>query len=395
MSGLRWSSVAGTCAVFVVVLALGALLGTEWPAPVVATGLLNVESPAPREGHVAIWHTTGHRMIIWGGSGSQGVDGVPWSYSAIRTPPWVPLTVTGVSPGPLSGAAIAYDSVHGQMVVYGGVSNGVSTSDVWTLSLEETPTWQRLAPIGQPPPSRWSASAVFDPELQRVIVFGGATDGSTTNALADTWALTLSDPPAWSRIEPIGEQPGGRIQPTAVYDPEHHQMIVAGGTTTDTQQVWSLSLSGTPTWSRVPATTTFNLYRATGVYDHLNRRIIFALAVQRGVVALSLQDPPSWTRLAGSDLPGSEPRADYGFSTVYDPDHQQVILFGGYFERNLPIQFFNRERVYVDDVWTFGPMTSGCQPQWRQAWPTAEATPLPPPGAHRLRLPVLYQGCAG
>jgi hypothetical protein len=89
------------------------------------------------------------------------------------------------------------------MIVFGG-NDGARSNQVWTLSsLQSSPTWTQLTPLGTPPSPREHHSAVYDPVGARMIVFGGY-DGALLN---DVWALSLTDPPTWTPLTTSGTPP--------------------------------------------------------------------------------------------------------------------------------------------------------------------------------------------
>jgi hypothetical protein len=176
------------------------------------------------------------------------------------------------------------------MIVFGG--NNCSSSyfsDVWLLNnangLGGNPTWSQLSPTGPGPAARALTSAIYDPNTNRMVVFGGS-NGALMN---DVWVLTnangLSGQAAWLQLSPGGTAPSPRYGHSAVYDAANNRMIVYGGTET-TQKIlaetWVLAnangLGGTPTWTlTVPGTgATPQRSQHTAVYDPgSNTMIIF------------------------------------------------------------------------------------------------------------------------
>src|SRR4029078_12770439 len=85
-----------------------------------------------------------------------------------------------------------------------------------------------------------------------MILFGGNTGSSPY--LSDVWTLSLSGTPSWTQLTPAGAPPSGRFVPSMIYDPVRDRLLVFGGTSagpTYYNEVWQLALSGTPTWSLV------------------------------------------------------------------------------------------------------------------------------------------------
>jgi hypothetical protein len=178
--------------------------------------------PPTRWGHCAIYDPLRHRMILFGGNSSRHT-GNTWALSLGPAATWEKIPTTGPFPGERLGGAAIYDPFRDRMVIFGGSLH----NDVWALSLAGTPTWTQLHPTGTPPSGRIETTAVYDPVRDRMLVCGG-DDGEY---LSDTWALTLGDSPKWSRLEPSGELPPGRIDATAVYDPIRDHLVLLGGET--------------------------------------------------------------------------------------------------------------------------------------------------------------------
>ena len=89
-------------------------------------------------------------------------------------------------------------------------------------------TWSKL----DWPTNRYGHTAVLDPVHDRMIVFGGYVDTGYADAdwyPTQVWILTLSDPPRWTRFHPGGSQPSYRYTQSAIYDPVRDRMIVFGG----------------------------------------------------------------------------------------------------------------------------------------------------------------------
>src|SRR5262249_47453167 len=71
--------------------------------------------------------------------------------------------------------------------------------------------------------ARYAHAAVYDPVRSRMLVFGGY-NGS--QALDEVWSLSLSGSPSWTLLQPSGASPGSRYLHTAVYDPVRDRVIV-------------------------------------------------------------------------------------------------------------------------------------------------------------------------
>lgn len=167
------------------------------------TQLLPVGGPVPRASHSAVYDSANNRMVVFGGGTATGSVNDVWvlqNANGIGTPLWTQLNPTGVPPSARSSHAAMYDLANNRMVVFGGVG-GVDVSgrlnDVWVLVNANgvgTPAWTQLSPTGVPPSVRDSHTAVYNPAMNRMVVFAGRTctgtcTGPEFSALSDIWVL--------------------------------------------------------------------------------------------------------------------------------------------------------------------------------------------------------------
>ncbi|MBX3186969.1 MAG: hypothetical protein KF819_08140 [Labilithrix sp.] len=146
------------------------------------------------------------------------------------------LTSAGAGP-PRQLHAIAYDAKGDQLVVFGGftdVPTDDALDDTWLVKVEgDTATWRKVE--GKAPSPRYGSFTAFDTESRRFVVWSGAQfpvdAADPVNAAQDAWALDLeADPPAWTKLAPTGEAPPGRRNGCAMHDPIGRRLFVFGGT---------------------------------------------------------------------------------------------------------------------------------------------------------------------
>jgi len=273
-------------------------------------------------------------MVVFGGLSGSAPQNDVWELTLSGTPAWHQIVPAGAAPGARSGHAAVYDPVRDRMIVYGGTGASVF-GDVWALSFTGTPTWTQLAPTGTPPASRVSSSAIYDPVRDRVVICAGQGAGGYRN---DVWALTLSGTPAWSQLLPTGGPPPGRSRHTAIYDSARDRMVMFGGkdATTSYNDVWTLSM-GTPAWSSLTPTGTGPTarYGQTGIYDPVRDRMVLFGGNDGGdpldatVWTIGFAGTPAWGTLAPS---GSGPPGTYDLSGIYDSTGDRMLLFAGFTE---------------------------------------------------------------
>ncbi|RIL11585.1 hypothetical protein DCC79_04345 [bacterium] len=147
------------------------------------------------------------------------------------------------------GAVYAPDS--DAMVVFGGRTGeaaDTASGRVWRLDLASG-AWEGRDIQGGPGP-RFAHSAVYDGAARRMVVFGGTRDWVT--ALDDVWALDLAGgwgAAAWARLDPAGLAPEPRYDHGAVYLPHLRWMLVYGGSLDGKNEVdtlYALDLGAAP-----------------------------------------------------------------------------------------------------------------------------------------------------
>src|SRR5262245_28285058 len=259
-------------------------------------------------------------------------------------------------------ASSIYDPNRDRMVVWGGYAYGAPQRGSWLLSLRGRPKWTEMYVEGEPPPGSWDHSAVYDAKRDRVLVFGGVgAAGDSTQDETGVWVLGLASA-SWESLTVNGPEPPPRDSHSAIYVPTSDEMILFGGGGDGglLDDAWALSLGADPPqWNLIQAAGTPPPPRArhSAIYDPVgNQMVIFGGASYFGemtndVWTLSLGSSPMWSQLQPSGAPPS-PRA--GHRAVYDPVRHSMLVFGGYQGGDEP---------YGSDLWE---LTLGGAPEWRQ-----------------------------
>jgi hypothetical protein len=289
--------------------------------------------PSARSQSATIWDPVRHRMLIYGGVQHNlfSALGDTWALTIGSTPAWS-LIVPGS--GGRWDMSPFYDSLRDRFVFYGGTSGqGIYGSDLWALPLTGTPTWSQIRTAGAGPGARYGANVIYDPLRDRVILFGGGIRcglGCTT-LQNDVWQLTLAGTPTWTQIFPLGTPPPVRYYAGAIYDPVRDRLVIMAGAGATPNGAWALNLSGTPTWTDLNpwgAPHAMNSFQA--MYDPIRDRALLFNADGSGqVTALDFKlDPnqPQWSPFYPS---GALLGTRYGIAATYDPDLDLAALFGG------------------------------------------------------------------
>ncbi|HEV2105614.1 MAG TPA: T9SS type A sorting domain-containing protein, partial [Candidatus Eisenbacteria bacterium] len=125
---------------------------------------------------------------------------------------------------------------------------GALGDDIYT-SGDDGANWSEILNLSL---ARMKHTAIYDPTLHRMVVFGGNIDESTEQLVNDAWELSLGTPgtEAWTQLTPAGTAPTVREDHAAAFDPVQDRMIVFGGHTTggggmDLNDTWMLSFDTT------------------------------------------------------------------------------------------------------------------------------------------------------
>ncbi len=279
------------------------------------------------------------RVVIFGGrkvvANNQVYMNDLWSFD-FATSTWSQIAPYGTPPQPRQSAGMVYDPIRDRMIVFGGKGGGPSDflNDTWELSLSDPPTWTQLSPAGAVPPLRHGHTMVYDSAHDRALVFGGVVRGGASGQANDVWALSLSGTPTWTQVDPAGLRPSPRWLHVAVYDTANDRMIVFGGETFETGEntdVWALSLDGAPEWSQLSPVGVGPSSGVTGsfaAYDPVRGQMILQGGyLSSAITTLSLDGPtPTWT---GVQVQGSPPLRSYHFGG-FDPIGRRLMVYGGF-----------------------------------------------------------------
>jgi len=260
--------------------------------------------------------------------GSYGVNalGDTWQLDVDGSPLWTRLS-TG--PGARMGPSGVFDPSNGSMLLFGGWSGSSSLADTWTLVTGGGQWWP--VPSDASPSARSGHVAVFDPLTREMIVFGG-TNGSTQ--LGDAYRRGTDN--VWSPIVTSGTPPSPRMNACGIFDPVRRRLVMFGGNTNApwpnlSNEVWALTLDGTPTWSLLTTTAGPTPREQAGAaYDAAGDRLIVFGGVSttnlNDVWALPLSGPATWQPIA---FTGAAPSPRSSSVVTIDPERHELLVFGG------------------------------------------------------------------
>lgn len=301
-------------------------------------------APDPRSDHSMAYASVIGRVILFGGRGADGVLGDTWAYDVVtRDCAELQASSSGTSPEPRGGHSLTFVPLTNEVVLFGGQGDEGVLSDTWTYDPLRN-AWTAAAP-GEPlpaiisePGARHAHATAFDPVAGRIILFGGLTDEDVV--LGDTWSY---DPirRLWIELHPGGDGPAPRYGHSIEFDLASGRVIMVGGTDgggTVLNETWAYD-SGGDRWTRLQPPSPAPRLSASAV----------ACASTTGTVTLfgglDPQDNPSgdtwsydfdssWVQVYGGDV---TPSARASGSMAYCGLTDTHVLFGGMDEAGHPL----------------------------------------------------------
>ncbi len=182
--------------------------------------------PVGRENFAMAYDSHRDRVVLFGGAAAGNtILGDTWEFDGSR---WSQRLVAG--PGPRYGTAMAYDPIRRRCVLHGGVgAAGTSLGETW----EWDGTSWTLASAGNPSIptlARYAPGLAFDPNLGRIVLFGGVVLTSLGQGYQDSSF-------SWSGSSWIQLSGGAGVTPRDVvrmaYSPAERGIVMYGGRRAD------------------------------------------------------------------------------------------------------------------------------------------------------------------
>ena len=282
-------------------------------------------------GRPAMAYDSAHdRMVLFGGAVSSGIySDETWVYN-LNDNTWLNATDENPKPSARWGHSMVYDSTHDRTVLFGGEDDIGHSNETWIFNLNDN-TWTNITPsVG--PAGRMMHAMAYDSTRERVVLFGGDPPG-TGGFYSDTWILNLTDN-SWTEVSP-NPNPGEYFGHSLVYDSAHDRMVLFGDDDT-----WIYNFTDN-TWTKVDSGSGPNLKHHSMAYDAVHEVSIMFGGYNSGYFdntwTYNLTDN-SWTEVDS----GSGPSGRYGHSMAYDSAHGVMVMFGG-----------NNDGNYLGDMWKF------------------------------------------
>jgi hypothetical protein len=177
----------------------------------------DVPGPGYREGAMMAYDAARRQSILFGGANEKfEVLGDTWAWDGAQ---WTQVSTTGAAPRFPS--AIVYDAAREKVLLFSGhfvdQTSYINFSDFWAW---DGTSWKEISMPGEHPGVRNISQMVFNPVNQNVLLFGGGEE----QFLGDLWSW---DGMSWSQLSqsgaPVRSGAGG------AYDPERNRLVVFGG----------------------------------------------------------------------------------------------------------------------------------------------------------------------
>jgi hypothetical protein len=272
----------------------------------------------------------GKTLLFTSGISNPSPSGTPiprnsWLFSGTD---WV--AVPGPAPSDRSQAALYFDPNLNKLVLFGGAGVNqyppLDSGETWLL---DASGWS-LATPSTAPSARHGAAAVFDLAAGRPILFGGQqgiVGQQPPMYLGDTWTF---DGATWTDLDPA--TPAARIDHALAFDNRGGQTVLFGGYDPGAGQIygdtWAFDgASWTPLLSPSDPAPTPRYGHAMAYDSRRGRVLLFGGADSSGPLGDTWSfDGSHWSQLS----PPTSPSARYEHAMTYDAARDRMVLFGGW-----------------------------------------------------------------
>jgi hypothetical protein len=291
--------------------------GSDWVPKVVSA-----PKPIERSSFATAYDSERGQLIVFSGTNGSASLIDTWEFNGVK---WAQPNALLV-PSARTHQAMAYDSVHQNVVLFGGrdSASGGAFDDTWIWN---GTVWEKKNVVG--PIARHSHSMAFDATREEVVLFAGQQSGTQGVALQDTWVWNGT---TWTQRMPA-TPPAARLGHTMVADPIGQRILLVSGKTAQSfvPSFWDTWQWNGSQWSEIPL---MNLLLPVGhnlpaaAFDSSRGRIVLTEASSRSVgPALNVWESGAgvWQSITTTSKP--PPRLEHAMA--YDSIRQKVMLFGG------------------------------------------------------------------
>ncbi|NNE98908.1 MAG: hypothetical protein HKN25_07795 [Pyrinomonadaceae bacterium] len=279
-----------------------------------------------RNAHSMVYDLANMRTVLFGGADEKRVYGDLW---VLKKKGWTKLEANG--PSPRTFASLISDGANDRLILFGGNSvlfgNEANPAQFLNDTWEYTKgNWRRFRTKNAPEP-RSSAAMAYDSFNKRTVLFGGySLENGKNKRFGDTWEFKNGK---WKKLSQSGPSP--RVGAEMSFDSHENRIILFGGSTDggdygpDSGETWVLTDNK---WAKLDISQPPNIFNSNIVFQTQEKRL-FRFGGWNGKGRINetwIFKGSSWELL---DLE-AKPAARNHASMVYDFNQNQTILFGGH-----------------------------------------------------------------
>jgi len=242
--------------------------------------------PHSRSDHGAAWDPVGRAIYVFGGRGPEGIN-AGYHHDLWRYFPdedrWEEVRTGTESPGSRSDMAMAWDTWHGQLLIFGGVSGGGHYGDLWAYRPIEN-QWVPLTLEGTKPAARGYPMGVWDSTHGKFLVYGGWTQDETFAKVLfkEVWAYDPATA-SWVRYDQPAPYPSLRSKTRILWDETGARLLLIAGEVSESSQfdsphlenqVWAWTLERNSWTLLEPGNAPPPRYQAAVTIDAFGRPIL-------------------------------------------------------------------------------------------------------------------------
>ena len=308
------------------------------------TQVTSLVSPSGRGGHAMVYDSARDKVVMFGGGTGTALNET-WEYDGVD---WIQVTPPN-SPSGRNGHAMAYDSARGKVVLFGGSLGGGTNSpmnDTWEFDGVD---WAQISPAASPSVRR-SHSMAFDSVRGKVVMFGGAIPCSIT--LTDTWEY---DGVNWLQVS-TASNPGNAHghQSAMTFDSARGKVVMFGGRYNCgyPNSTFTWEYDGSSWTQSMPANNPSYRVGHSMAFDSAHGKVVLFggnTGLNQGNSDTQEYDGVDWAQLASVGSPSDR----VGHAMAYDSLRGKVVMFGG------SVIGGAVSGVYNDETWEYdgGPVT--------------------------------------
>ena len=305
--------------------------------------------PSPRIDAPIAYDPAGRQLFMFGGLDSSGDRNDLWAFS-VDNQQWTQINPSGQAPNPRHGHTVTLDPVRRRVIVIAGEGGGFF-GDAWAYDIQAN-AWTQLSGNSSGPDPRYGHSGIYDPKRDRIVISHGFTSAGRFD---DTWALDLKSN-SWSDISPSSMRPLRRCLHHAVYVPQSDQMLLYGGCSSGfgpcpQGDLWSFDLARNQWTQIVTAVSPAPRQRYGMVFDDNRKKLVLFGGLGGPPLNDTWEyDPASaaWSRIT----PGGDAGAPrYRHEAAFASDLGTAFFFGG------------QTTDYTNDLLLLNAATSSAAPQ--------------------------------